>query len=180
MVATVTLRSEHGGTAGAPAGGSQTTVAVGGTIRFKRADNDTVNTVNPMVIPTSGENFSWRKNIHLSFDTAPAAQITDLRFIVTNTSVPSGFKMWAAQIAPSAYDVATSADEAANVSPTVDVTAGTTMSIISGTVVTNASTVPGFGDVTQNLILMQMSALSTATTTGTISGFTLTWRFDEV
>ena len=54
MAATIEVRSAHGGSAGSPA--SQASVS---TVRFKFADNDTADTSNPLVRPTSGNNYSY-------------------------------------------------------------------------------------------------------------------------
>jgi hypothetical protein len=74
MAATVEIRSYHGATPD-----SGTNVA-GGNVRFKLADNDTVDSVNPIAIPGAGTVFSWAKNLSFYAGTTPSNNITNLRF----------------------------------------------------------------------------------------------------
>lgn len=52
----------------------------GGTVRFKNADDATVDLNDPMVIPPSGTDYSWEKWLRFNFNTAPSSQITNLAF----------------------------------------------------------------------------------------------------
>ena len=75
MPAVVEIRSAHGGTDGSP--GSENAVT---SVRFKSADNDTADTNNPLVRPSSGTNYSFEKWIRLYVTTAPDNNLTNLRF----------------------------------------------------------------------------------------------------
>lgn len=75
MAAVLEVRSCHGGSAGSPASQSSVTA-----IRFKSADNDTADTSNPLVKPTSGTNYSYEKWIKLQVTTGPDNNLTNLRF----------------------------------------------------------------------------------------------------
>jgi len=75
MAATVVIKSAHGGTDGAPA--VENTVT---SIRFKTADNDTADTNNPLVKPTSGTNYSFEKWLRLHVEVAPDNSLSNLRF----------------------------------------------------------------------------------------------------
>lgn len=75
MPATLEIRSAHGGTNGSPASQSAVT-----SIRFKAADNDTADTNNPLVKPTSGTNYSYEKWLKLQVTVAPDNSLTNLRF----------------------------------------------------------------------------------------------------
>ena len=78
MVATVQI-VEKNGTAGT------NTQKDGGTVRLKNADNATVDTVNPMVIPTAGSDFSFDKWLRLKVTVAPDTNISNLKFYSDGT-----------------------------------------------------------------------------------------------
>lgn len=50
-----------------------------GTVRFKSADNTTVDTNNRISIPTSGTTYSYTKQLRFYFNTAPSVDIQNLR-----------------------------------------------------------------------------------------------------
>jgi hypothetical protein len=50
-----------------------------GTIRFKAADNATVDTNDRLVIPGAGEDWSYTKHARFYFSTAPSVDIQNLR-----------------------------------------------------------------------------------------------------
>jgi hypothetical protein len=74
MAATVEIRSYHGATPD-----SGTNVA-GGNVRFKLADNDTVDAVDPIAIPGAGTVYSWAKNLKFYAATTPSNNLTNLKF----------------------------------------------------------------------------------------------------
>jgi len=49
-----------------------------GTVRFKSADETTVDTNNRLQIPTSGTNYSYTKQLRFYFNTPPDTDIQDL------------------------------------------------------------------------------------------------------
>lgn len=73
MSATIKFREKNGV-------GQTATDKTGGTVRFKKADNATVDTNNPMTVPVSGSSWSFRKYLRL-FISAPGGftQISNLR-----------------------------------------------------------------------------------------------------
>ena len=73
MAATVQI-VEKNGTAGT------NTQKDSGTVRFKNADNATVDTVNPMVIPTAGVDYSFEKWLRLKVTVGPSSYIENLTF----------------------------------------------------------------------------------------------------
>src|SRR5690348_4057085 len=73
MPATVHILSYH--TATQDAG----TAVEGGSMRFKQADNDTVDANNPIPIPGAGSNYSYIKQLQFSAGTTPANQLTNLK-----------------------------------------------------------------------------------------------------
>jgi hypothetical protein len=73
MAATVKIVEKNG------AGGTQTD-KTGGVIRFKNADNATVDTSNRMVVPGSGSDFSFEKWLRFQVDVAPSVDLQNLKF----------------------------------------------------------------------------------------------------
>jgi len=74
MPATVEIRSFHGAT---PDTGTN---VASGSIRFKQADNDTVDANNPIPIPGAGTNYSYIKQFRFYAATTPANTINNLKF----------------------------------------------------------------------------------------------------
>lgn len=71
MAATVQIGEKNGA-------GATFTDKTSGTIRFKNADNSTVDLVNPMVKPPSGTDYSFEKWLILKVTGGSYTQITDI------------------------------------------------------------------------------------------------------
>lgn len=96
MAATVEIRSFHGATPD-----SGTNVA-SGSVRFKQADNDTVDANNPIPIPAAGTNYSFVKQFRFYAATTPANTINNLKFYTDGANgFGTGVGMTAS--APAAY-----------------------------------------------------------------------------
>lgn len=72
MAATVQLIEKNG------AGGTGTD-KTSGNIRFKNADDSTVDLNNPMVVPTSGTNYSFEKWLRMNVTGGTYTQITNVK-----------------------------------------------------------------------------------------------------
>lgn len=169
MVATVQIISYHGAT------GSTETQIDGSVVKYKRADNDTDDTLNPVVIPLSGTNYSWRKSFKLKITVSPDGDISNLRFF-TAGSWGTGITLYGLKQAT--YTQGSSTDETALFDAgAVDTSTWTSSSpyvINSGIVISN----PNTGTGTQDYLVTQLAVDSTATR-GTAGPVTLTYRFDE-
>lgn len=73
MVATVQIIEKNGA-------GPTTTDKTSGTVRFKTADNATVDTLDPINIPAAGTNYSYEKWLRLNVTVAPNTNISNLKF----------------------------------------------------------------------------------------------------
>lgn len=162
-------------------GSSPTTSIITNThIRFKRADDDTVNTANPIPIPTNSINYSWRKHTKLEFVTAPPEEITNLRWLSDGTTVGTGVQLVVTRT--NTYVQGSVSDETAQVTgddTTVDATTYTTSSplvVNAGTVVTSTDTFPRLGN--QKFVAQQMKVFTTALA-GSTSARTYVCRYDE-
>lgn len=98
MAATVTIVEKNG------AGGTQTD-KTGGTIRFKNADNSTVDLNNPMVKPASGSDFSFEKWLRANV-AGTYTQITNLKVYTDGSSgLGTGVNVWGKTVASYATPV---------------------------------------------------------------------------
>lgn len=67
-----------------------------GTIRFKKADNPTVDLLTPLVKPASGSDWSFEKWLRLNVTAAPSGQISNLRAYMDGTNgLGTGINLWA-------------------------------------------------------------------------------------
>lgn len=88
MVATVQIIEKNG------AGGTGTQKD-SGTVRFKKADNATVDTNNPMTVPGSGFSYSYDKWLRLNVTVAPDNYIENLKFYTDGTNnFTSGIELY--------------------------------------------------------------------------------------
>jgi hypothetical protein len=88
MAATVRIVQKNGA-------GATATDAAGG-VRFKNADNATVDLNNPLVKPTSGSDFSFEKWLRLEVTGGTYSQITNIKAYSDGTnSLGTGVLLWA-------------------------------------------------------------------------------------
>jgi hypothetical protein len=96
MVATVII-NEHNTTSPTASRTQKTTLSTG-TIRFKNADNATVDAVNRMVIPSAGStgrDYSFEKWIRLEATVAPSVDIQNVEAYSDGASgFGTGVKLW--------------------------------------------------------------------------------------
>lgn len=89
MAATVQIVEKNG------AGGT-TTDKTGGTVRFKNADNSTVDLNNPMVKPGAGSDWSFEKWLRMNVTGGTYSQITNAKLYSDGTSgLGAGINIWA-------------------------------------------------------------------------------------
>lgn len=88
MAATVQIRELNGA-------GQTATDKTSGTIRFKLADNATVDLNNPLPVPTSQTTYSYEKWLRLYVSGGTYTQISDLRMATDGSSgYGTGIKLW--------------------------------------------------------------------------------------
>lgn len=89
MAATVQLVEKN------TAGGTQTDKTAG-TIRFKTADNSTVDLNNPIVKPPSGTNYSFEKWLRMNVSGGSYSQITNVKWYSDGANgLGTGVGLWA-------------------------------------------------------------------------------------
>lgn len=145
--------------------------------RFHRADTSptTDGATTYLPVPLTGIAYSWRKHFKVNFLTAPVGSISNLRFFSDGASWGAGITAFAKK--DSAYTQGSSADNAAQLSGSVDVTTYTSsvpLTITAGTVLSN----PAVGYGTQDYLVMQVGG-GPAVAAGSTTPRTLSFRFDE-
>ena len=169
MAATVDLY-EWNGTSGSQASTTKTS----STIRFKVADNSTVDNNNPMVKPPSGTNWSFQKYIRMHFTVAPAGQITAPVVYMDGTESNTGVTQYIKTTNPGSY--ATPAQETATTGYTdmFTYTSGSPKAIDA----VNAGPFTGTGDK-GDFMEMALAITSTVAAPGPLTGETLTIAWNE-
>lgn len=143
------------------------------TVRFKLADNATIDANNPITIPSSTTpTRSYSKRLQLYCATAPDTQIDNLQMYTDGSSSWTGVAVEASNTGTTFASNATSA--LAGVASLFDYTSGSAFDMdaqVGGMV-----TATGFcGDI----LGLQMAVASDASS-GTLSAETITFSYDEI
>jgi len=175
MAATVIINEKNGV-------GETATDKTSGTVRLKNADNATVDTADPLVVPGAGQEYSFEKFLRLEATVAPDTEITDVEFFMDGSNdYGTGVKLWGRAIA--AY--ATPAVPPEGVDPPEFPVNGTpaagtdAFSWTSGAPVSlGAGPFTGTGDLADYVVLV-MEVEPTAAN-GSLTAETATFRWDEI
>ena len=178
MVATVVVNEWNGN--------SVKTDKTGSTVRFKTADNATVDTNNPITIPTSGQTHSFEKWCRMAITgTPPSQRINNLKFYTDGTnSYGTGITLYgevgssgtfrsAAQGASGAA-VPLGGSGSITMTNTFVYTSGGTLALSSAAETFSGSAV----DMGRFTVLVM--TISAAATQGTLTAETGTFSYDEV
>ena len=195
MVGVVSVYLDTGGTDGTP--GTSTDVDALGppSIRFKTADNPTIDTVAPVPIPTSGTNYSFIKSLYIKCDTAPDTQIDNFRFYTDGTGFGTGITTYVGDQFPtknsgssSGYKVATGTVGTTGTEMTVNYPGITTKTdaftftsgspLIGPTISETGNKIDLAGETT-NYIVFQANVINTASP-GNKPDETWTFIYDEI
>lgn len=164
--------------------GEVDTAKDGGVIRFKNADNATVDAVDPLVIPTALREYSFEKVLRLKITgTGPDTSITDVEFYMDGSKGWEALvKLWGRNLA--AFTTPAIPSES-NDPPEIPVggtpvaatdafvwTAGSPLSLGAGPF---SSTNTDFGDYVYLVMEVEIGA-----TQGTLTNETLTFEYDEI
>lgn len=175
MVATVQIHENNGPTA-TPTNTDKTA----GTVRFKNADNATVDTADRLIVPTANREYSYEKWLQLRVTVAPDVDIDNLR------AYSDGAKGWQAGVKgwfalDGTYSVPVVPAETLD-PPQHDVVAMTDyFTLTSGAPANmdaiNAGPFAGTGAIGDFLVLVM--EVEIASTQGAQAGEPNTWAFDE-
>jgi len=168
--------------------GAGPAVAEATLLRFKLADNNTLDANNPCVKPAAGTNLSWWKNIRLWVAGTGASTAINNVKIYTDGALDAGGEWVSCTIyvgdeTPAAYDQATTggADTGtAMVGNRTGITGQTDFfTYTSGAVkAVSGSVGTGINQAISDYIVLQLSVGTTATG-GQQDAETITWRYDE-
>ena len=150
-----------------------------GTVRFKAADNATVDTSNPLVVPSEGTTYSYTKQLRAYMEAAPASSVSNLQWY------SDGANGFGTGITVNVINRGTTFATQIATEPPYSASMATLFNYTSGTPLDGDATDAGpftpsdddsyIGD----LILLQM-AISTNATNGIKSAESLTLSYDEV
>ena len=147
-----------------------------GTVRFKLADNSTVDTNDPLQVPGAGTDYSYSKKLRPYMEAPPGTNISNLRWYTDGTSgFGTGIALTAKNIGTTFganYDTAMTGG--------ADLFSYTSGSPLDGDGTDTGPFVPADDNTyVGDLIELQMSVASTASN-GALTPETLTLAYDEI
>lgn len=162
MAATVTIVEKNG------AGGTQTD-KTSGSIRFKNADNSTVDLVNPMVKPASGTDYSFEKWLRLNF-AGTYTQASNLKaYMDGGNGLGTGVGLYAKAV--TTYATPAEATSTTGYSDAFTYTSGAPLSL-------GAGPFTGTGEKGDHCVMIATVADTAAQ--GVTAGETITFAWDEI
>ena len=192
MVADMSVYFDFGGTDNTP-GTEQDTDALGPPrMRFKRADNATIDSANPVTIPAAGTDYSRWKQIYLLATVAPDTQVDNIRIhndggdFGTGITVNNGIQFPVkSSTADTGYDVSDTDDQV--MTNHTDITTeedffanhGTSGTALGPVTIAEASNIIDAINETCHYVVLQMATINTATP-GAKTAETITWLYDEI
>jgi len=146
----------------------------GGTVRFKLADNVTVDSNNPVTIPSGAylTRRSYTKQLRMFCATAPNTQINNLQVYTDGSGFGTGINVYASPIAPAVF----SANATTWASTTDFFTYVTGARLDMDANDSAIITATGFGG---DILKIQLCVASNAIS-GTLTAETVTFSYDEV
>jgi len=192
MVASFNTVIDTGGVDGTP--GANTSIDALGppNLRYKLADNATIDNANPLVIPP-GANHSYWKSIYLKCTGAPAVQVDNVRIYADGTNPGVGVTLYVGDQMPiknsgssAGYKVAVGAGDSGTemVTGYTGITSKTSLytynsgATKSVTISEAGSKITGPNQTT-NYIVLQVEVANTAGP-GVLTTKNYTWVYDEI
>lgn len=196
MVATVSTRTDNGGTNGSPASNNDIDGLGPPNMQMRTDDTAVVDTAAPIVIPAAGTNFSFVKSSYLFVDVAPSLQINNVKFFtdgvnglgtgvgqVVGTQLPVRNSGSTAAYIVATGTIGTTGNEMTTfytgISATTDVftlTSGSPKSIT----ISEAGGIMNAVNETTDYVVFQMTVANTASPISATPNETGTWRYDEI
>lgn len=163
MPATVQIVEKNG------AGGTQTD-KTGGTVRFKNADNSTVDLNNPMVKPGAGSDWSFEKWLRMNVTGGSYTQITNVRAYSDGANgLGTGINVWAKAVA--SYATPAEGTSSAGYANFFTYTSGASLSL-------GAGPFTGTGEKGDHLVML--CEVTSSASGGLTPSETLTMAWDEI
>jgi hypothetical protein len=194
MAATLKEYFDFGGTDGTP-GTNQEVDALGPPrLKFKTADDATIDNNNPIPVPDAGTNYSYWKQIYLKCTVAPSSQIDNVKWYTDGGDFGTGITVKAGTETPTrnsganaTYEVATGTPGStgnemvaahAYLTGSSDAFAYTSGSPKSISISEAGSLINAINETTNYLILQ--AEVGTTASAGSPSNETVTWKWDEI
>lgn len=163
MAATVQIGEKNGA-------GATFTDKTGGTIRFKNADDATVDYVNPMVIPGAGTDYSFEKWIRFKVTGGSYTQITNLKaYSDGGNGLGAGVGLYAKAVA--AYSTPAEATSTVGYTDFFTYTSGSALSLGAGPFTST-------GEKGDHLVMI--CTVGSTAAAGVTPTETLTFGWDEI
>ena len=194
MSAILKVYYDWGGAENSPGTAHNVTDNGSNAIRFKTEDDATIDTNNPIPIPSTGTNYSYWKQMYIECtDDTGLTKIDNLKIFSDGTIYGSGITLNVGDETPTknsgsdaGYDLAvgTSGTTGTVMTGHTDVTAVTDFSTyVTGSPksvsISEASSQIDAAGETSDYVVFQVAVASTATG-GAQSAETITWRYDEI
>lgn len=194
MAAVFDIYFDFGGSDNTP-GTEQDTDALGPpNIRFKTADDATIDTNNPIPIPGSGTKYSYWKQIYMYCSTAPSTKVDNVKFYTDGGGFGTGITVKVGTECPTKTDTSSAGYEVATGTPgdtgnemvashadltgSADAFSFTSASPKAVSISEASSQIDAIGETT-NYLVFQMEVISTASP-GDLADETWTYKYDEV
>ena len=163
MAATVQIVEKNG------AGGTATD-KTSGNIRFKNADDATVDTSDPLVVPGSGFDYSYEKWLRLNVTVAPDTQISNIGVYSDGTNgMGTGVEVYAKAV--ESYATPAEATATDGYTTLFDYVTGSRLSLGAGPITAT-------GEIGNHAVLM--CRVADTASSGVTSGETITFGWDEI
>ena len=189
MVADISVFTDFGGANNAPGTKQDTDPLAPVNVRFKYADNNTIDLNDPIPIPSAGTNRSRWKHMYIKATTAPDTQIDNLKIFTDGTGFGAGITVLVGTETPvntlaadTGYEVSDVADEVmtahAEITATTDfflATSGSPKAVD----IDEASAIIDAINEESGYVVLQMEVISTAAP-GDLADETITWEYDEI
>jgi hypothetical protein len=167
MAATILIREKNGA-------GETPTNKTSGTIRFKNADDASVNLSDPLLKPGAGQvDRSYEKWLRANVDVAPEGEITNLVAYMTG-SAETGQALYFRTTNPGSYSTPIEPSSDTGFSDAFGFTSGSPKSLEAQ----NAGPFTGTGDIGDYLVAM-MKIDENVAAPGALPSKTLTVQWDE-
>jgi hypothetical protein len=167
LAASITVIELNGSGTGTPTTASN--------IRFKTADDATQDTNNPMVKPSSGTNYSYKKTVYLNAVDSPSSVINNIKLYCDGSLAWTGVTVTVNASTTYAQATGTAGTTGAQLSGTplfANYTAGGMLSL------TGSISNPSTGKISQ--IVELQAVVSTSAVAGALPTETITFQYDEV
>lgn len=163
MAATVQILEKNGA-------GPTTTDKTGGNVRMKKADNSTVDLVNPLVKPPSGSDWSFEKWLRLNVTGGTYSQITNVKAYTDGSSgLGTGVNLWAKAV--STYATPAQGTASTGYANAFTYTSGSALSLGAGPYTST-------GEKGDHLVLL--AEVASTASGGLTASETITFAWDEI